>query len=144
MEAVIDVARHLVLPSLALGAASLARWVRYQRSSLLEVLSQDYIRTAYAKGLRGRRVMTVHALRNALMPMVTLIGLSLPALVSGSFVIEFVFGWPGVGLLGVNSALKRDFPMIMAVTMMSALFIVLGNLLADIAYHWVDPRIRYD
>jgi len=143
-QAVLDVARHLVLPSVALGAASLARWVRYQRSSLLEVLSQDYIRTAYAKGLRDRRVMAVHALRNALMPMVTLIGLSLPALVSGSFVIEFVFGWPGVGLLGVNSALKRDFPMIMAVTMMSALFIVIGNLLADIAYHWVDPRIRYD
>lgn len=138
-----DIARHLVLPSIALGMASLARWVRYQRSSVLEVLSQDYIRTAHAKGLGERRVLLTHALRNSLLPMVTLLGLSIPQLVSGSFIIEFVFGWPGLGLLGVNAALKRDFPTIMAVTMLSAVFIVIGNFIADVAYHWVDPRIRY-
>ncbi len=142
--AVMDVSRHLILPTLALGTASLARWVRYQRSSLLEVLSQDYIRTARAKGVPERRVLRIHALRNALMPMVTLVGLSIPQLVSGSFIIEFVFGWPGMGLLGVNAALKRDFPIIMGVTMLSAIFIVIGNFLADLAYHWIDPRIRYE
>lgn len=144
LEAALDIARHLVLPTVALGAASLASWVRYQRSSLLEVMSQDYIRTAESKGLRDRRVLNVHALRNAMLPMVTLIGLSFPRLVSGSFIIEYVFGWPGIGQLSVNAALKRDFPMIMAVTMLSALFIVVGNFLADLTYHWVDPRIRYD
>ena len=142
--AVVDVGRHLVLPTIALGTASLGRWVRYQRSSLLDVLAQDYIRTAHAKGVREGRVMRIHALRNALLPMITLIGLSIPQLVSGSFIIEFVFGLPGLGLLGINSALKRDFPVIMGVTMLTALFIVVGNFLADIAYHWIDPRIRYE
>jgi peptide/nickel transport system permease protein len=144
IQAALDTGRHLILPTIALATASLARWVRYQRSSVLEVLAQDYIRTARAKGVQERRVLSVHALRNALLPMVTLIGLSIPQIVSGSFIIEFVFGWPGLGLLGVNAALKRDFPVIMGVTMLSALFIVIGNFLADLAYQWVDPRIRYD
>jgi peptide/nickel transport system permease protein len=144
LQAALDVGRHLILPTIALSTASLARWVRYQRSSLLDVLSQDYIRTARAKGIRDHHVLRVHALRNALIPMVTLVGLSVPQLVSGSFIIEFVFGWPGMGLLGVNAALKRDFPIIMGVTMLSAIFIVLGNFLADVTYHWVDPRIRYE
>lgn len=144
IAAVLDVARHLILPTLALATASLARWVRYQRSSALDVLSQDYIRTAHAKGMRQNRVLRVHILRNALLPMVTLVGLSIPQIVSGSFIIEFVFGLPGLGLLAVNAALKRDFPVIMGVTMLTALFIVIGNFLADIAYHWIDPRIRYE
>lgn len=138
-----DVGEHLILPTVALSAASLARWVRYQRSSLLDTLSQDYIRTARAKGARERRVLFLHALRNAILPMITLIGLSIPNLVSGAFIIEFVFGWPGMGLLAVNAALKRDYPIIMGVTMLSAIFIVLGNFVADVAYHWADPRIRY-
>lgn len=139
-----DIARHLVLPAIALSAASIARWARYQRSSLLEVLNQDYIRTARAKGVRERGVLRVHALRNALLPMITLGGLSIPQLVSGAFIIEYVFGWPGMGRLAVNAALKRDYPVIMGVTMVSALFIVVGNFLADVAYHWADPRIRYE
>lgn len=144
IEAAIDIGRHLLLPTIALAAASLARWVRYQRSSILDVLSQDYIRTARAKGMSESRILRVHALRNALTPLVTLIGLSIPQLVSGSFIIEFVFGWPGLGLLAVNAALKRDFPIIMGVTMLTALFIVLGNFFADLAYHFIDPRIRYE
>jgi peptide/nickel transport system permease protein len=121
-----------------------ARWARYQRSSLLDVLNQDYIRTARAKGVRERGVLVIHALRNSLLPMITLSGLSIPQLVSGAFIIEFVFGWPGMGRLAVNAALRRDYPVIMGVTMISAFFIVLGNFLADIAYHWADPRIRYE
>ena len=140
-RAVRDVGEHLVLPTIALSAASIARWARYQRSSLLDVLTQDYIRTARAKGARERRVLRVHALRNALLPMITIGGLSIPQLVSGAFIIEFVFGWPGMGRLAVNAALRRDYPVIMGVTMISAVFIVLGNFLADLAYHWADPRI---
>ena len=139
-----DVAKHLILPASALSLASIARWARYQRSSLLDVLNQDYIRTARAKGLRERGVLRIHALRNALLPMITLGGLSIPQLVSGAFIIEFVFGWPGMGRLAVNAALRRDYPVIMGVTMISAIFIVLGNFLADVAYHWADPRIRYE
>ena len=144
LRAARDVATHLVLPTIALSAASIARWARYQRSSLLDVLTQDYIRTARAKGARERRVLWLHAFRNALLPMITLGGLSIPQLVSGAFIIEFVFGWPGMGRLAVNAALRRDYPVIMGVTMISAIFIVLGNFLADIAYHWADPRIHYD
>lgn len=143
-DAIKDVAEHLILPALALSAASIARWARYQRSSLLEVLNQDYIRTARAKGARERRVLRIHALRNALLPMITLGGLSIPQLVSGAFIIEYVFGWPGMGRLAVNAALRRDYPVIMGVTMVSAIFIILGNFLADVAYHWADPRIRYE
>ena len=139
-----DVSRHLLLPTIALSAASVARWARYQRSSLLDVLSQDYIRTARAKGMRERRVLRIHALRNAMLPMITLAGLSIPQLVSGAFIVEYVFGWPGMGRLAVNAALRRDYPVIMGVTMISAIFIVLGNFLADLMYHWADPRIRYD
>lgn len=144
LRAAQDVAQHLILPAVALSAASIARWARYQRSSLLDVLNQDYIRTARAKGARERRVLWLHALRNALLPMITLGGLSIPQLVSGAFIIEFVFGWPGMGRLAVNAALKRDYPVIMGVTMISAIFIVVGNFLADVAYHWADPRIRYE
>lgn len=144
IEAAIDIGLHLILPTIALASASLARWVRYQRSSILDVLAQDYIRTARSKGMSEGRILRVHALRNALTPLVTLVGLSIPQLVSGAFIIEFVFGWPGMGLLAVNAALKRDFPIIMGVTMLSALFIVLGNFFADLAYRFIDPRIRYE
>ena len=142
--AVVDVIRHMILPATVLSLAQTASWSRYQRSALLEVLGQDYIRTARAKGLRETRVIGLHALRNALIPTVTLIGLSVPSLVTGAFITETIFGWPGMGRLGVESINGRDYPIIMAVTMLSALLIVLGNLFADLAYAWVDPRIRYD
>lgn len=141
---VIDVARHMVLPVIVLSLAQMAAWSRYQRSSLMEVLGQDYIRTARAKGAHERRVIGLHALRNALIPMVTLIGLSIPSIVTGAFITETIFSWPGMGRLGVDSINGRDYPVIMAVTMLSAILIVFGNLFADVTYAWVDPRIRYD
>jgi peptide/nickel transport system permease protein len=143
-RAALDVAEHLILPTIALSLSTIARWARFQRSSLLDVLSQDYMRTARAKGLSQRIVLWSHALRNSLLPMITLVGLSIPMLVSGAFIIEYVFGWPGMGRLAVNAALRRDYPVIMGVTMISALFIVLGNFLADVAYYWADPRIHYE
>ncbi|HML23271.1 MAG TPA: ABC transporter permease [Aggregatilinea sp.] len=141
---VVDVLKHMILPATVLSLAQTASWSRYQRSALLEVLDQDYIRTARAKGLRERRVIIRHALRNALIPIVTLIGLSVPSIVTGAFITETIFGWPGMGRLGVEAIDGRDYPIIMAVTMLSSLVIILGNLLADIAYVWVDPRIRYE
>ncbi len=142
--AVLDVVHHMVLPTIVLSLAQMASWSRYQRSALLETLGQDYIRTARAKGARERRVIGLHALRNAMIPMVTLIGLSVPSIVTGAFITETIFGWPGMGRLGVEAVNGRDYPIIMAVTMLSAVLIIIGNLLADVAYAWADPRIRYE
>src|SRR5690606_28841817 len=140
----LDVARHMLLPALVLSLAQIASWSRYQRSALLEVLGEDYIRTARGKGLSEWRVISFHALRNTMLPILTLIGISVPNLVTGAFVTETIFSWPGMGTLGVNAVSGRDYPVIMAVTLLSALLILVGNLLTDLAYAWADPRIRYE
>jgi peptide/nickel transport system permease protein len=119
-----------------------AQWSRYTRSSMLDILNQDFIRTAHAKGLAPSRVLLNHALRAALVPLVTLAGLQLPLLVGGALVTETVFSWPGMGLLFVNALGSRDYPVLMAILMVGAFVVVLGNLLADIAVVIVDPRIR--
>jgi peptide/nickel transport system permease protein len=137
----LDTLKHYILPVFVTSFVSLITWVRYQRASLLEVLHQDYIRVARAKGLAEKRVVFFHAWRNSLIPIVTLVGISIVNLVGGSYVIEVVFSWPGLGQFGFDSILKRDYPVIMGVTMISALFIVVGNLLADVAYILLDPRI---
>jgi peptide/nickel transport system permease protein len=139
-----DVAKHMIMPALVLSLVQMAYWTRYQRSSLVEVLNQDYIRTARAKGLRENIVLIRHAFKNALIPLVTIAGLTLPNLINGSFVIETIFGWPGMGRLGILAIEKRDYPIIMGVTMLSSLMVIFGNLLADIAYAIIDPRIRYN
>lgn len=138
-----DVLHHLILPTIVLALAQIASWSRYQRSALLDVLGHDYIRTARGKGLAERRVILFHAVRNSLIPMITLIGISVPSVVTGAFLTETIFSWPGIGRLGVDAVSGRDYPVIMAVTMLSALLIVISSLLADIAYAWADPRIRY-
>lgn len=139
----LDVARHLILPSAVLVIGGLAGLSRYQRSSMLEVIREDYIRTARAKGLPERTVILKHALRNALLPIITILGLSLPDLFGGAFITETIFAWPGMGRLGVTAVFQRNYPVVMGVVMVSALLIILGNLLADIAYALIDPRIRY-
>jgi peptide/nickel transport system permease protein len=136
-----DVILHLILPVITLSFSSVGYWSRYQRSTLLEVLNQDYVRTARAKGLSENRVIWRHAFRNSLIPMVTLAGLSLPELVNGAYITEAIFGWPGLGRLGISAIISRDYPVVMGVTMLSALLVVVGNLLADICYSLVDPRI---
>jgi peptide/nickel transport system permease protein len=140
----LDVSRHLVLPVIALGLASAAGIARYMRGEMLEVLQQDYIRTARAKGLRESRILVKHALRNALIPIVSLLGLFLPLLIGGSVVIEVVFSWPGMGRLMYDSILARDYPVVMASTFLFGALVVAGNLVADLLYAVVDPRIRYD
>lgn len=138
---ILDRARHLVLPATVLAFGYIAIWSRYTRSSMLEVLSQDYVRTARAKGMSERRVLYLHALRNAVLPLITLIGLELPALVSGAAIVEVVFSWPGIGRLTLESALDYDYTMVLGLTTFAGLLVIAGNLLADVLYAVLDPRI---
>ena len=134
---------HLALPATVLGLAQAAPLIRYSRSSMLEVIHLEYVRTARAKGLRERMVMVAHALPNALIPIITVIALSLPALIGGTVIIEQIFAWPGMGTLAINAIWGRDYPTLMGFNLVIACAIVLSSLLADIAYALVDPRIRY-
>lgn len=141
-EKFVDRFEHMILPATALGIGSAAGVARYMRGSMLEVIHQDYIRTARAKGLSERKVIFKHALRNALIPIVTLLGLYLPYLLSGSVLIETIFAWPGMGRLIVDAIFQRDYPLVMATSFVAAALVILGNLLADVLYAVVDPRIR--
>jgi ABC-type dipeptide/oligopeptide/nickel transport system permease component len=133
----------LVLPAVTLGLTLAGRNARLVRSSMLEVLNEDYVRTARAKGLSERRVIGKHALKNALLPVLTVVGLELGHLLGGAVVVETVFAWPGIGLLAVQSVLGRDYPVVQVIIIISALVFVLTNLLIDLLYTWLDPRISY-
>lgn len=137
-----DVMLHMVLPVATLATNEVAFWQRYQRDSLLSVLTEDYVRTARAKGLLGAVVVLRHAWRNSLVVIVTLLGMSVARLLTGSYIVETIFSWPGMGRLGIWAISNRDYPVIMAILMLSAVLIVLGNLLADLAYTFLDPRAR--
>ena len=139
----VDTAWHMVLPVTSLSIISVAGFSRFMRASMLEVLHQDYVRTARAKGLPVQTVNYKHALRNAILPIVTLIALQTPQFVSGAIITEGIFSWPGMGLLAFQAAADRDYPVVLGVVMFVALLTVLFNLLADITYAIVDPRIRY-
>lgn len=134
---------NLILPVAIMVIGGLAGMTRYQRASMLEVLQMEYIKFARAKGMPERTVIFKHALRNALLPMITLFGLTLPDLFGGAFIIETIFAWPGMGRLGVSAVFSRNYPVIMGLTTITAVLILLGNLLADIGYSLADPRIRY-
>jgi peptide/nickel transport system permease protein len=134
---------HLILPAFVLATADMAGLTRYTRSSMLEVIKQDYMRTARAKGLKENRVVYKHGLRNGLIPIITIFGLMLPSFIGGSVIVESIFGWPGIGKLFVDAAFQRDYPVVMALTVISSVLVVLGNLIADILYAVFDPRIEY-
>ena len=138
----VEVAHHLVLPALTLGIIYLAQYSRLSRASMLDVLGADYIRTARAKGLAERVVVYKHALRNAILPVVTIAGLQFGQLFAGAVLVETVFNWPGMGLLAYDSILRRDTPTIMGVLFFSALLVIVANMLTDLAYRLIDPRIR--
>jgi peptide/nickel transport system permease protein len=138
-----DFLAHLTLPALILGFNYVATFSRYTRSSMLDVISQQYMTTAEAKGLPGRTVVFRHAFRNALIPVVTIIGLNLPQIIGGAAVTEWVFSWPGLGWSVINAANQRDFPTIMGISLAFAVVVLLANLLTDVAYAVIDPRIRY-
>ncbi len=138
----IDRLRHLIMPSFVLALAGIANYSRYLRTETLEVIRQDYIRTAHAKGLRERTVVTAHALRNALIPMVTALGGLLAIVISGSVIIEQIFTWPGFGQFFYNALRSKDYPIVMAGVMISSFLLVISYLLRDVIYAWVDPRIK--
>jgi len=143
-EKVLDRLWHLTLPATSLALVLAAGIARYTRTSMLEVIRQDFVRTARAKGLSEPVVILKHALRNGLIPVITLLGLYLPFLFSGTVFIESVFAWPGMGKLVVDAILQRDYPVVMGGTLIFAMMVVVGNLVADVLYAVVDPRIRYD
>ncbi len=139
----VDRVSHLILPSLVLGSYNAAVVMRYTRSSMLEAIHQDYVRTARGKGLRENAVIFGHALRNALMPVITLAGLQIPTLLGGAIITEQVFNWPGIGRLAVEAIFARDYPVIMSLNLVTAVLVTLGNLAADVTYGFVDPRLRH-
>jgi len=140
----VDRLAHLAMPVAAGALGWLAWYSRFLRSSMLDVIHQDYLRTARAKGLPERTVIFKHALRNALIPLITLLALDLPYVFGGAVFIEMIFSWPGMGLLYYQAALQRDYPVLMAILVIGAMFIIVSNLLADIVYAYLDPRIHYD
>jgi peptide/nickel transport system permease protein len=141
---VLDRLEHLILPTLVLSLVSIATWSRFTRSSMLEVVRTDYMRTAAAKGLGRMRIILRHGLKNALIPVVTIVALSLPGLVSGAIVTEQIFAWPGMGRLFINALGQFDFSLLMGYLMLVSVLVVFFNLLADVAYAWLDPRVKYD
>jgi peptide/nickel transport system permease protein len=136
--------RHAVLPTVTLATAHFAVLARYTRSSTLDALRQDYIRTAHAKGVSDRRVLFRHALRNGLIPVATAVGLSLPGLIGGAVLTETVFSWPGLGRLAVDAIFERDYPLIMGIELLVAATVILANFLTDIVYTLIDPRISIE
>ncbi len=143
IEALVDIGRHLILPVFTLVAVNIAGDSRFILASMLEALSQDYVRTAKAKGLPARTVTFKHALRNALLPVVTNIGLEIQFLFTGAIVTETIFSWPGIGKLTIDATTQFDYPVLMGVLLITSLIVVFANLFADVAYAVVDPRIKY-
>jgi peptide/nickel transport system permease protein len=135
--------RHVVLPAIALGTAGAAINMRFTRSSMIEVLNLDYVRTAWAKGASWRRVVFVHALKNALIPVVTIVGIQIGGIIEGAVVTETVFTWPGVGRLAVESIFNRDYTVVQGIVLLAAFSYMFANLLVDVVYAWLDPRISY-
>jgi peptide/nickel transport system permease protein len=140
----LDRIKHLILPVAAMSLGSIGGWARYQRAAFLEVKKQDFIRTARSKGLSENKITYRHALRNAALPIITILGMSLPGLIGGTFLIESIFGLPGMGRLGIIAIGNRDYPVVMAVTLFSSILVLIGTFIADVTYAIVDPRIRYN
>jgi len=140
---VIDRLQHLIMPACILSVGTTASLMRYTRSSMLEVIVQDYITTARGKGLTERRIVLRHALRNALLPVITILGLSLPSVFGGAVITEQIFQWPGIGMLTIQAITARDYPVLMGLTFFTAILVLAGNLLADVSYSVADPRIVY-
>jgi len=143
-EDLLDLFRHLILPTVVLALVLVAQWSRYSRSSFLEVIHQDYIRTAKSKGLSGGRILLRHAFPNAVAPLIALAGIQLPWLFSGALVTETIFGWPGMGRLFVDALTMKEYPVLMGMVMITAIFVIIGNLLADVVNALIDPRIRLE
>ena len=137
-----DLIRHLIMPSLVLSVGNVATFTRYIRSNTISQLEEEYVLTAKSKGATQKHILFGHVLKNCLLPVITLAGMHFASLVTGSFIVESVFGWPGMGTLGMSAINNRDYPMIMGFTMLSCLLLIIGNLVADLLYYVADPRIK--
>ncbi|MBU3126318.1 ABC transporter permease [Clostridium tagluense] len=142
IETNIDLIKHSIMPCMVLSFPNIAVLTRYIRSSAISQLKEDYVITAISKGASRNRILFSHVLKNSMIPFVTILGMSLPELISGSFITESIFGWPGMGRFGVTSVFNRDYPAIMAITMITSILLILGNLISDILYATLDPRIK--
>jgi peptide/nickel transport system permease protein len=140
----LDLLKHAILPTVTLTLPQIAGYMRYARAATLEAMGADHVTTARAKGLREQIILRRHILRNAMLPLVTIFGLSLPNVIGGSFIIETIFSWPGIGLLGYTAIMQRDYPLQLGIALIAATAVLLANLFTDIAYGLVDPRIRYE
>lgn len=141
-DSILDVIWHMVLPCLVLTFPNVSVLTRYVRSSIIGQMDEDYVETALAKGASRNRIMKKHVLKNSLLPLVTILCMSLPGIFTGAFITETIFGWPGMGRLGMSSIQSLDYPVIMTITMLSSILLILGNLIADLLYNVIDPRIR--
>jgi peptide/nickel transport system permease protein len=139
----LDIVKHLALPAFTIAIGSIASWSRYLRSSTLEALHQDYVRTARAKGMHERAILLGHVLRNALIPFVTVVSIDIPLYLTGAVLVETVYSWPGMGRLFYDALTKRDYPVLMGILILGAVLIIIGNLIADLIYGVLDPRIKY-
>lgn len=142
-KSLIDLIKHMILPAIVLGTGTMGQVTRYTRSAMLEVVRQDYVRTARAKGVSQAMVTYKHALRNALIPVITLLGLQIPNLLGGAIITEQIFSWPGMGRLTIEAISGRDYPVLMGLNLMAAILVIFGGLLSDLLYSLADPRIRY-
>ena len=142
VNSVLDVIKHGILPAIVLSVNNMAVFVRYIRSNTINQLEEDYVLTAVSKGISKKHILFKHILKNCLLPIITIVGMNFGKLVTGSFIVESVFGWPGIGTLGMTAINNRDYPMIMGITMLSCVILLLGNFLADIFYSIADPRIK--
>ncbi len=137
----LNIMYHMILPLVTIIIGGIAGLIRYNRFSMIKILAQDFITAARARGISEKRLLFKHALKNALLPIITILGLDLPSLISGSFIIEYIFSWPGMGQLGVQAVFQRDYPILMATILFSSILIIIGNLCADLMYSYADPRI---
>ena len=141
---IFDIAKHMILPMIVLGLMNTASLMRYTRSDMIEILKADYIRTAKAKGVKRKAIIYVHALKNELLPLITVVTMQIPSLISGALLTETIFVWPGIGRLNYNAVMARDYPLIIGIVMMVAVISLFANLLADVLYVVVDKRVKYD
>jgi len=138
----LSIAQHWILPAIACTIGSIAGLTRYYRFGMISTLQQPYILAARARGISQWRILSRHAFKNASLPIITLLGMELPGLVSGAYIVEYIFSWPGLGQLGINAAFSRDYPILMGTLVMSSILILIGNMAADVLYRWADPRIK--
>lgn len=141
-DSFLDIVKHAIMPVLTLSVGKISIYVRYIRANVITQMEEEYVTTAIAKGTSEKRILFGHVMKNCLLPVITVVGMNMGSLVAGSYIVETVFGWPGLGIFGITAIRTRDYPLIMGTTMLSCIVLIMGNFIADICYHFADPRIK--